>query len=434
MDNTFVKNLRDVFLVTESTPSSIQVSAAAMMRYYDNNPALAASTWSTSISSCRADQLLSLLYVANEVLQTSKRNRGNKFLESFSPLLASALQTMCRRCIDYDQPASVEKVRRTIKIWGDRRVFSLRFVNELLDCIEGYRNGNSNKTPITAIFKKRSSVNSNVSRDSPTPTLKYDNFINKNEKTQSINDLIVSESSEPLLKINIESSSPIGSIADNIGSSKKRKHFTTSAKDGVLPSKPKSASKKKTKSLLDSLSELDRIDGTYKSTLNTVNNYPESYFSEAEVDIVGDELITMHSRVSETLMQMYKQRRIMRNVANTKRELEMGMGRYIPELLSSIKNDDNELLICDLLEQKLNLLQVVHGEAKKASVERREVAERLKAQEREKERIKKEDTERRRSLQAVMNVKSQDATNMVWNPSTRQYQYQNDQTEESWRD
>jgi len=69
----------------------------------------------------------------------------------------------------------------------------------------------------------------------------------------------------------------------------------------------------------------------------------------------------MHSRVSETLMQMYKQRRIMRNVANTKRELEMGMGRYIPELLSSIKNDDNELLICDLLEQKLNLLQVVHG-------------------------------------------------------------------------
>jgi len=142
----------------------------------------------------------------------------------------------------------------------------------------------------------------------------------------------------------------------------------------------------------------------------------------------------MHSRVSETLMQMYKQRRIMRNVANTKRELEMGMGRYIPELLSSIKNDDNELLICDLLEQKLNLLQVVHGEAKKASVERREVAERLKAQEREKERIKKEDTERRRSLQAVMNVKSQDATNMVWNPSTRQYQYQNDQTEESWRD
>ena len=49
------------------------------------------------------------LYVANEVLQNSKRNRGTKFLEAFSPALSSSLEFMVKT-----DPSIVEKVRRIV--------------------------------------------------------------------------------------------------------------------------------------------------------------------------------------------------------------------------------------------------------------------------------------------------------------------------------
>ena len=81
--------------------------------------------------------------MANEVLQNSKRNRGNKFLESFSPILLQSLIYMVQQIHQGMVPPTavqlVEKIRRVIKIWADRRVFSTRFVNEVLTGLEPYR-------------------------------------------------------------------------------------------------------------------------------------------------------------------------------------------------------------------------------------------------------------------------------------------------------
>eukprot|EP00957_Ditylum_brightwellii_P009052 683927-Ditylum_brightwellii.AAC.1 len=113
-------SLRSTLLSTNNTAQSIQNSASTMMRLYDRSASLAVSEWRNSLQTCSTQNLLPLLYVANEVLQTSKRNRGNKFLEAFSPVLKSSLQFICER-----DKKIVEKVRRTAKIWGDRRVFSV---------------------------------------------------------------------------------------------------------------------------------------------------------------------------------------------------------------------------------------------------------------------------------------------------------------------
>lgn len=100
--------LRATLLKTDNTLPSIQRSAAGMMTHYDRIPSIAVDDWRQCLASCHTDQLLPLLYVANEVIQTSKRNRGNKYLEAFSPVLGSSLRLACSR-----DRSIVEKIRRT---------------------------------------------------------------------------------------------------------------------------------------------------------------------------------------------------------------------------------------------------------------------------------------------------------------------------------
>lgn len=120
----------------DSSAPAIQAAAAAMMKHYDKSAGVAVVEWRNCLHNCRRDQLMPLLYVANEVLQNSKRNRGNKFLEAFSPVLGQSIIHMVQ------QDASiVEKIRRTVKIWGDRRVLSVRFVNQLLHGLDPFREG-----------------------------------------------------------------------------------------------------------------------------------------------------------------------------------------------------------------------------------------------------------------------------------------------------
>jgi CID domain len=121
----------------------IQRAASAMMKQYDNGSAMAVTEWRNTLQTCHHEQILPLLYVCNEVLQTSKRNRGNKFLESFSPYLQSSLIYMVQQFNSIDV---TEKIRRVIKIWGNRQVFSIRYVNELLIGLEPYRKNNSTTT------------------------------------------------------------------------------------------------------------------------------------------------------------------------------------------------------------------------------------------------------------------------------------------------
>jgi hypothetical protein len=106
-------NLRYALSRIDGGSVSIQNAAGEMMRLYATQAAWAVTEWRNAIQSASESQLLPLLYVANEVIQTSKRNRGNNFLIHFSPVLLGALQFMCQA-----QPDLTEKVRRTCKIWG----------------------------------------------------------------------------------------------------------------------------------------------------------------------------------------------------------------------------------------------------------------------------------------------------------------------------
>eukprot|EP00536_Pseudo-nitzschia_multiseries_P008632 jgi/Psemu1/66614/estExt_Genemark1.C_2220025 len=134
-------SLRGCLQRIDGSAPTIQGAAKAMMKHYDKSPQVAVNCWRDMLvrGSTRSDQFLPLLYVANEVLQNSKRNRGNRFLEAFSPVLGQSLAYVCGK----SPPPVVESIRRTVKIWAERRVFSIRYVNELLKGLEAYRNNGS---------------------------------------------------------------------------------------------------------------------------------------------------------------------------------------------------------------------------------------------------------------------------------------------------
>jgi hypothetical protein len=130
-------SLRSLLTRTDASAPAIQATAGAMMKHYDKSSGVAVVEWRNALHQARIDQHLPLLYVANEVLQNSKRNRGNKFLEAFSPVLGQSLMFIAQK----GGAANVERIRRTVKIWGDRHVFSIRYVNDLLKGLEPYRTG-----------------------------------------------------------------------------------------------------------------------------------------------------------------------------------------------------------------------------------------------------------------------------------------------------
>ena len=162
MDSTA---LRSILLKIDGSAPSIHQAAGAMMRLYDKGTGVAVSEWRNALQSCRTDQLLPLLYVANEVLQNSKRNRGTKFLEAFSPVLGNSLVWMVQR-----DPTILEKVRRTAKIWGERRVLSVRFVNELLQGLERFRD-HPHETPAGSFSPQTESPKdvTPLEKESPSP-------------------------------------------------------------------------------------------------------------------------------------------------------------------------------------------------------------------------------------------------------------------------
>lgn len=150
-------DLRQVLKAVDGSALSIQKAASSMMKHYDRTPAVAVTAWRDVLSTAQANRFLPLLYVCNEVLQISKRNRGAKFLEAFAGILGPCCIHICQR-----DPSQTEKVRRTVKIWGDRRVFSVRFVQDLLKGLEPYRNGSASAGTASAATNNNNSTNSST--------------------------------------------------------------------------------------------------------------------------------------------------------------------------------------------------------------------------------------------------------------------------------
>ena len=347
-------SLRAILNQTEVTMPSIQASSRAMMSFYDRpgGATLAVSEWRSVLQTSSPSQSMPLLYVANEVIQTSKRNRGSKFLEAFSPVLGSSMVFICSR-----DGSVVEKVRRTVKIWGDRRIFSMRFVMDVLAGLEPYREGGSERRTVSS--KSPSPVPLSEPKRSPKDELRE-----PVSNASDDDDDMFGDGNEPkLLDISIDATKLTSS-------SKKRPNEKRDSVSGGSGSKRRrSISSNKPKALsgqnfLDLFQSVVTLDEKYKSCLSTMESIPASYLDDEcnDVDdLVGDELTDMYKKVSQAQRNVRREKRTMFSVAVQRHELEKEARRYVGWLKNLAESDDDDLALCEKLEKELDVIAVCHG-------------------------------------------------------------------------
>jgi len=475
----------------DMTPPAIQGAAAAMMKHYDRSAVTAVNEWRNALQTAKDDQILPLLYVSNEVLQTSKRNRGNKFLEAFSPVLGRALVFMAQKL-----PAEMtEKIRRTIKIWGDRRVFSVRYVNELLVGLEPYRPGNrqaqqqqaithpsSDPEQEDATFSPAATTTSDHSATTPThspskqpeetPTTRdeqeegdssadsdddimdileaHDPTGKKNNQDED-DDLFGEDSERQTLDIEIDVDAAAvqnSNNTNNNGSSTGVRRRGSSFRQGATNKRRRSSASShqaqssssrvlSASNLLDVWNQLQEHQQKYELAQQAVARIQDSLKhkqppSDDLANLVGDELqqAVQQNRLDRRNLQ--QQRRILHRLANERRALSLEAARYLPWLEQALAHDAQDLAFCDTLEAKLIQFQPVHAQLQRTrDVLRREDQVRL-AQQAEAERQRREAEENERFRRAALAKETEAKPGMVWNPTTREYQALN--TDESWRD
>ncbi|KAL7434011.1 hypothetical protein ACHAXM_003816 [Skeletonema potamos] len=359
-------NLRNTLSQTENTMPGIQSSSREMMRFYDKpgGPSLAVSEWRSVLQTSPPSLSLPLLYVANEVLQTSKRNRGSKFLEAFSPVLGSSLTFIVGR-----DRSVVEKVRRTVKVWGDRRVFSMRFVLDLLAGLDNYREGGSGVAPTMeqqSVTASTAAATAAPKPSSPTSSDKRPSVSSSNDDDDDEDMFGGASDGQKLLDISIDVSALSEAKSSGFGDGAAKRRRTSKLNSSTLQTnvtkKPKVLSGQNFLELFQSIANLDE---KYKSSMGVVEAIPPSYLDDSSADIddlVGDELTSMYKNICDTQRKILRERRSMYSIAVQRRDLEKEAKRYVSWLKNLAKVDDDDIKFVDKLEKKLEVISVCHGE------------------------------------------------------------------------
>ncbi|RID68232.1 hypothetical protein BRARA_C00405 [Brassica rapa] len=147
---------------------------------------LIVTTWEKQFHSTEMAQKVPLLYLANDILQNSKR-QGNEFVQEFWNVLPKAVKDIVSQGDDRGKGV----VSRLVKIWEDRRVFGSRSKN-----LRDVMLGEDCPLPLDVSKKRpRGSKSSKRDRDSKSSRTKVSSGGGVAEKIASAYHLVVAENS-----------------------------------------------------------------------------------------------------------------------------------------------------------------------------------------------------------------------------------------------
>ncbi|KAL8692901.1 MAG: hypothetical protein Q9218_002159 [Villophora microphyllina] len=94
-------------------------SVAQWVIFHRRYAARTCNIWLERLRDEKPHKRLTLIYLANEVVQQSKARKKEDFLIAFSPVIAEATATAYKGATSDVQ----DKIRRTIEVWNQRRIF-----------------------------------------------------------------------------------------------------------------------------------------------------------------------------------------------------------------------------------------------------------------------------------------------------------------------
>ena len=446
MADSSSSSLRNTLNSLDGSALSIQQAASAMMKMY-HVAEVAVTEWRNAMQKAQnTHQRLNILYVANEVLQTSKRNRGKQFLEAFSPVLGQVLVHICSQ-----DPSVTEKIRRVVKIWGDRSVFSIRFVTELLQGLEKYRKAGAAVAAEEQIIAEQfspehESVVETKQQPGPSPkTTKslttldasdlVDEIMNEHDNEDyddGDDELFLNEQSERL-QVQIEDVDAV--LQQRIDSTQQRRRRRASMNSqGSNPKKRRKQTLNLT-TFNELWSKLVQLEQQYDDATRTLSKIDKALktttMSELE-NMVGDELQQTYRQVKGFQNQIIEQRSALHDIAQKRHFMEHEAQKYIPWLEAGLKVDEADLAFCDKLEQELLAFKTVHPSIRNARDAMAVEKQKQQEKEAELELRRKEEEENRKFREEALRKQTESRPGMVWNAATREYQELN--TEEHWRD
>ncbi|XP_031570374.1 regulation of nuclear pre-mRNA domain-containing protein 1B-like [Actinia tenebrosa] len=120
--STLEKKLNDL----SNTQQSVQTLSLWLI-HHRKHAKLVVQTWNKEVHRAKPAKKLTLLYLANDVLQNSKK-KGSEFNAEFKAALPSVFKHCSQETY---KDATVKGMGRLLKIWSERGVFELSYIEKL---------------------------------------------------------------------------------------------------------------------------------------------------------------------------------------------------------------------------------------------------------------------------------------------------------------
>lgn len=105
-------------LATLNTSQQSIETISAWCTFYRKQARLIVETWSNEFATAQLEKKLALLFLANDILQNS-RKKGPEYVDAFFRVLPKAL----RHVVKYGDAKAAKCAARLVEIWKERRVF-----------------------------------------------------------------------------------------------------------------------------------------------------------------------------------------------------------------------------------------------------------------------------------------------------------------------
>ncbi|GMH79001.1 hypothetical protein TrLO_g7718 [Triparma laevis f. longispina] len=407
----------------DQSEAAITGCTSIFMRFYANAPEHAARVWFDVMMADSAPAgHLPLVYVCNDVLQKTKRQLGPNYLEQFSPYLAKALGHATRKAEgDPSDKKTALKTRNMVKLWGDRGVYSKRYIMELLSGIDSY------KAPSSSTNSTLASSSSDRDDDSENSDFDLDPEENAGESLSFKMPVQVKTSKRKAEDI----SNPSNPSNDE-------EEFSM---DAFMRTSPSSSNNNNANS-----NKTPNLDTLQTQVLSLAKNFKKSFTAVAEGNqqlyagdkqaaqsVFGDDLTQLHSDVlaAHTHINALKKNTIL--LARNQHQTSKLVNDTLADAKNNIKLDEDELVMCEKLMTDLLAIRALQKTSSKDRQMRRVIEARKEKAKREEEARKKEEEEGLAALQRIKE-NEKNTEGKVWDPTRKMYVEATEHVDDdSWR-
>jgi CID domain len=131
----YSKEACDELMKTVSMSLTVIQSTSAQLIFWKRHALEIVQSWDQEFRAADMEKRLILMYLANDVVQTSKL-QGRHFVEAFHPLLQEAFKHM----VKHSDSGAQKKLKHLVKVWRERNVWGTKVqakYEELVRGIEG---------------------------------------------------------------------------------------------------------------------------------------------------------------------------------------------------------------------------------------------------------------------------------------------------------